>query len=109
MFLPNLLGREANPERLSQLEALLGKSKKSIENYFLKDRKFIGGSEISIADLQAVCELTQFWVAGCDPCEGRPIIARWMSDVQSALQPHFDEVHKMIYMARDRGIFKGKL
>ena len=109
VFMPNLLGREGNPERLAQLEALLGKSKKMLETYFLRDRRFICGDEISIADLQAVCELTQFWVAGADPSEGRPVIARWMDDVQTTLQPHFDEVHNMVYMARDRGIFKGKL
>lgn len=105
----NLLGKEANPERMSYLEAVLGKSKKMMENYFLKDRKFICGNEISIADIQAVCELSQFWVADCDPCEGQPTIARWMNDVQTALQPHFDEIHKMVYLARDKGIFKAKL
>ena len=102
--MPNLLGREGNPERLAQLEALLGKSKKMLETYFLRDRRFICGDEISIADLQAVCELTQFWVAGADPSEGRPVIARWMDDVQATLQPHFDEVHNMVYMARDRSL-----
>ena len=107
--MPSLLGKEGNPERTCQLEALLGKCKKMLETYFLKDHKFICGDEISIADLQAVCELTQFWVAGSDPCEGRPTIARWMGEVQSTLGPSFDEVHKMVYMARDRGIFKGKL
>ena len=107
--MPNLLGKEPNPERMIQLEKLLNKSKKMLGTYFLKDRKFICGSEISIADIQAVCELTQFWVAGADPCQDQPVIARWMSDVQTTLQPHFDEVHKMVYMARDRGIFKGKL
>lgn len=107
--MPKLLGKEANPERINQLEMLLNKSKKMMETYFLKDRKFICGGEISIADLQAVCELSQFWVVGADPCEGRPTIARWMNDVVTTLQPHFDDVHKMIYMARDKGIFKAKL
>lgn len=107
--MPNLLGREGNPERLSQLEGLLGKSKKTLESYFLKDRKYICGNEISIADLQAVCELTQFWVTGVDPCEDTPVLAQWMKNVQDILQPHFDEVHDMVYMVRDRGIFKGKL
>ena len=109
VFMPSLLGKEGDPERLAQLEALLGKSKKMLETYFLKDHKFICGDQISIADLQAVCELTQFWVAGSDPCEGRPTLARWMGDVQTTLKPHFDEVHNMVYMARDREIFKGKL
>ena len=52
------------------------KSKDMIENYFLKDKKFIGGDEISIADLQAVCEFTQFWMVHIDPGEGYPRIAQ---------------------------------
>ena len=107
--MPKLLGKEPNPERMSQLELLLQKSKKMMETYFLKDRKFICGNEISIADLQAVCEFTQFWVVGTDPCEDRPTITQWMNDVQTELQPHFDDVHKMIYLVRDQGIFKAKL
>ncbi len=31
--------------------------------HFLKDSKFIYGEEISVADLQALCELTQSWMA----------------------------------------------
>ena len=80
-----------------------------LESYFLKDYKFIHSDEISIADLQAVCEFSQFWVAGVDPFEDRPRLAQWMNDCQKELQPHFDEVHKMVYVARDKGIFKGKL
>ena len=107
--MPKLLGKEANPERISLLEKLLNKSKKMMETYFLNDRKYICGNEISIADLQAMCEFSQFWVLDVNPCEDHPTIARWMNNVETALQPHFDEVHKMVYMARDKGIFKAKL
>lgn len=107
--MPRLLGTEADPTRMEQLEGLLRKSKRMMENYFLKDHKFITGNEPSIADLQAVCEFTQFWVTDTDPAEGCPRIAQWMSDVQASLQPHFDEVHKMVYLVRDQGIFKAKL
>ena len=89
---------------------MLMMSKDVLESYFLKDHKFIHSDEISIADIQAVCEFTQFWVAGVDPFEAdRPRLAQWMADCQKELQPHFDEVHKMVYEARDKGIFKGKL
>ena len=97
-------GKEADPQRTIVLKALLVKSKNDLEAYFLRGRRFICGDEISIADLQAVCELTQFWVVGIDPTEGRPVIARWMDDVQATLQPHFNEVHNMVYMARDRSL-----
>ena len=107
--MPRMLGKEADPAKLSELEAVLKKSKKMMETYFLKNDNFICGNEISIADVQAMCEFSQFWVIGEDPSEGYPKIKRWMSTVQSTLQPHFDEVHKMIYLVRDQGIFKAKL
>ena len=105
-----MTGQEPDPKRLEENEKVLKRSKRLLEEYFLKENKFIGGAEeISIADLQALCELTQFWMTGIDPCEGKPRLTKWMEDCQSALQPHFDEVHKMLYVARDKGIFKGKL
>ncbi len=103
-------GQEPDPKRIEENEKILERSKRLLEEYFLKEGKFIGGAEeISIADLQALCEFTQFWAASTDPFEGRPRLAKWMEDCKGVLQPHFDEVHAMIYMARDRGIFKGKL
>ena len=90
---------------MKELEGTLKKSKDMIENYFLKDRKFIGGDEISIADLQAMCEFTQFWMMDIDPGEGYPKIAQWMKDVQAALGPAFDVVHKFVYATRDQKLF----
>ncbi len=109
-FLPRMTGQEPDPKRLEENEKILQRSKKMLEEYFLKDGRFIGGQEeISIADLQAVCEFSQFWLAHKDPFDGRPRLAQWMEDCKSAIGPQFDEVHKMIYVARDQGIFKGKL
>ena len=85
------------------------KSKDMIENYFLKDKKFIGGDEISIADLQAVCEFTQFWMVHIDPGEGYPHIAQWIKDVQAAVgQEVFDEVHVFVCSTRDNDFFGTK-
>ena len=109
VFAKSLTGKDPDPAILEETAKILQKSKKMLESYFLKDHKFIHSDEISIADLQAVCEFSQFWVAGVDPFEDRPRLAQWMKDCQEELQPHFDEVHKMVYYARDKGIFKGKL
>jgi glutathione S-transferase len=80
-----------------------------LENYFLKDKKFIGGDEICIADLQAVCEFTQFWMVHIDPGDGYPRIAQWIKDVQAAIgQEIFDEVHVAVYSMRDQNMFGTK-
>ena len=104
-----MTGQPPNEETLKMNEKILRKSIKLLETHFLKDTKFINSDEISIADLQAVCEFTEFWVAGHDPVADKPRLSQWMADCQKELSPHFDEVHKAVYMARDRGVFKGKL
>ena len=90
---------------MKELEGVLKKTQDMMENYFLKDRKFIGGDEICIADLQAVCEFTQFWMMHLDPSEGYPRIAQWIKDVQSAVGPTFDKIHKFVYAQRDQNTF----
>lgn len=109
IFAKFLFGKDPNPAVLEETTKALVVSKDMLESYFLKEHKFIHSDEISIADIQAVCEFTQFWAAGVDPFEGRPRLAKWMDDCQQELQPHFDRVHKTIYDARDKGIFKGYL
>ena len=95
-----------NPEKVAELEEILPKCKDMFENYFLKDSKFIAGDQISVADLQAICEFTEFWMMHIDPAEGYPKLAQWMKDVQAELKPVFDQVHKDIYDMRDQGTFK---
>ena len=82
---------------------------KMLEEHFLVDTKYINSEEISIADLQAMCEFTQFWMASLDLLEERPRLQQWMKDCQNMLNPHFDKVHKMVYLARQKEIYKTKL
>ena len=80
-------------------------SLKILNGYFLKDTKFILSSEISIADLQALCELTQSWTLG-EPLEAEyPNMDRWVADCKDQLGTHFDAVHKFVYFARDSNFF----
>lgn len=104
-----MTGMEVDAQKIQELSAIFGNSKKLLETYFLKDTKFINSNEISIADVQAVCEFTQYWVTEEDPFEGKPRLAQWMEDCKKELQPHFDTAHKMVYVARDKGVFKPKL
>lgn len=104
-----MLGLEPNEEKIQETTAVLRKSERILENYFLKETKFINSNEISIADLQAICEFTQYWSAGMDLVQDKPRLAQWMEDCKKQLQPHFDKAHEMVYVAREKGIFKGKL
>ena len=104
-----MFGVESNEEKFKEMTAIFKKSTKIMEIYFLKETKFISSNTISIADLQAVCEFTQFWAADLEPFQGTPRLAQWLEDCKGELQPHFDANHKMIYMARKTGMFKEKL
>jgi len=76
-----------------------------VENYFLKDRKFIGGEEISIADLQFMCECTQYWISQNYIYKGRPNMERWMKNCQDVLSAHFDPIFSKLYNVRDSGTY----
>jgi glutathione S-transferase len=76
-----------------------------IESYFLKDKKFIGGDEISIADLQFLGEVTQYWIADCDIYKGRPNMERWMEACQKQLAPCFDSIFDTVLEVRAAGTY----
>lgn len=100
---------EPNEAKIKESLDTLRKSEKMLEDYFLKDTKFISSDEISIADLQAVCEFTEFWVTGMELFQDKPRLAKWMEDCKNELHPHFDKAHEIVYRVRDKGTFKGKL
>ncbi len=76
-----------------------------MENFFLKDKKFVAGDSISIADLQFMCEVTQYWISKNDIYKGRPNMERWMKDCQKVLAAHFDTVFSKLYSVRDSGTY----
>ena len=95
--------------KVEEAEERLQRSIKIIEEYFLANRKFLAGGEISIADLQAVCEFTQLWIPKYKAYETGSRIDRWMEDCKERLQPHFDKAHKMVYYGIKNELFKPKL
>ena len=102
---PKFTGKEPSAELLEITERTKKKSLKILNGYFLKDTKFILSSEISIADLQAVCELSQMWMVG-EPLEAEyPNMERWVADCKDQLGTHFDAVHKFVYYARDSNFY----
>jgi glutathione S-transferase len=100
---PNLFNQPRDDTKCAESLVTLKASLNIIESYFLKDRKFIGGDEISIADLEFLGEITQYWAADCNIYKGRPNMERWMEDCQKQLAPFFDSVHDVIYDLRASG------
>jgi glutathione S-transferase len=106
-----LMGIAPDEKRLNEAEHILERSIKLFEDYFLKDTKFINSDEISVADIQAACEFTQFWMVNneAELFKDHPRIQRWLDDCHKTLNPTFDKVHRMLYKARDNGVFKSHL
>merc|ERR1712150_67316 len=78
------------------------KSVAHLANYFLQNRQFILGDEISIADIIAVCELIQIEGVGEEALyTDNKIVRAWFERVKTRLQPHFD-----VAMERNAGIKK---
>ena len=67
----------------------------------MKDSKFIYGNEISVADLQAVCELTEMWIVEKKLEDDYPNLKRWVADCQKELGEAFEEVYQAVYKMRD--------
>ncbi|GFN99432.1 glutathione s-transferase theta [Plakobranchus ocellatus] len=73
-----------------------------LESYFLKDKNYLAGDEISIADLFAVCELMQLFVCHEHSLyEKSPIVKSWMERIKNQTNPYFDEAHKIVYRIHD--------
>ncbi len=98
-----------NVAKVAELTRTLKKSLDIIENYFLKDRNYVAGDEMSIADLQFIGEATQYWMSGNELSQGRPNMERWVAEVRKALAPHFDKVYKPIYSIQKSGTFTYKM
>ena len=98
---PRFKGGEAEPVLVSEREEALKAALTKMNDHFLKDSKFIYGDEMSVADLLALCELTQFWMVEIKYEDGYPNIKRWVVDCQKELGETFDELHQVVYQTRD--------
>ncbi|XP_055526147.1 glutathione S-transferase theta-1-like [Wyeomyia smithii] len=70
-----------------------------IETNLLSDegRYIDGGTDITIADLIAACEIEQPKLTGYDPRVGRPRLTAWIQRVRERTQPDYDEAHQVVH------------
>lgn len=103
-ILAPLFNAPKNPEAAAEGEKTLIASLSTIETVWLQENgKFLLGSEQpSIADLSLVCEIMQLQMADDD--ERKRILGpykkveKWVEDVKEATKPHFEEVHKVLFL-----------
>jgi len=93
---PRMTGEPVNEKQVTFFGTQLKSVLDQIETIWLKDRPFIAGKDLTIADLLAVTEMEQPGMAGFDIREGHPKITEYMNRVRERLQPHYDEAHEMV-------------
>lgn len=80
----------------------VAKSVTHIADYFLKDKPFIGGDDVSAADLIGVMELIQLSVVGLDDLyNSNDKVKAWVERIKTRCQPHFDEAMAKIYNLKE--------
>ncbi|XP_066587112.1 glutathione S-transferase theta-1 [Prorops nasuta] len=99
---PKLSGKPPKAEKLAQFENRMSDCLDQIENIWLKERPFLIGDQISVADLVAACEIEQPRMAGFEPRTGRPRLTAWMERVQIETNPYYDEAHKILNLIANK-------
>ncbi|GJV34685.1 glutathione S-transferase T1-like protein [Tanacetum coccineum] len=102
-----LKGLPQNAEAAKEGEKLLVKSLTKLENFWLKDGRFlVGSSQPSIADISLVCEIMQLELLSkkdhdriLSPYKK---VLQWIEDTKSATAPHFDEVHGILFKVQKK-------
>ena len=107
--LPVRSGQPRNEVKCTELREKLRESLDIIENYFLKDRKFVAGDQVSIADMSFFGEVTQYWIADCDIYKGRPNMEKWAEECQKLLSQHFEEIFGVCLELRKSGKFHASI
>ncbi|XP_012056723.1 PREDICTED: glutathione S-transferase theta-1-like [Atta cephalotes] len=93
---PLMQGKPPKPEKIAELESRMSNCLDIIENVWLKDKPFLTGNMISVADIFCACELEQPRMAGYDLKKGRPRLTAWMEKVVMETNPHYQEAHKFL-------------
>ena len=88
-------GKAVKEDEVRRFKAELEKTVKHIDTYFLKDKPFLCGDDISVADLQALCELQQLLGVGDENLYlSNARINAWARRVNKRVKPYLEEANK---------------
>ncbi|XP_027774636.1 glutathione S-transferase T1-like isoform X1 [Solanum pennellii] len=101
-------GLPLNPQAAAEAEKVLLASLANIESVWLqrKGRFLLGSGQPSIADLSLVCEIMELEIL--DEKDRERIIGpykrvlNWIDDTKNAMEPHFQEVHVILFKAKQK-------
>ncbi|XP_020282042.1 glutathione S-transferase theta-3-like [Pseudomyrmex gracilis] len=93
---PLMRGTPPKPEKVAEAEKRMNDCLDIIETIWLKDKPYLVGNTISVADIFGVCELEQTRLAGYDPKKERPHLTAWMERIARETSPHYENAHKYL-------------
>ncbi|XP_054711899.1 glutathione S-transferase theta-1-like [Uloborus diversus] len=105
---PSLENKPVNNAKIEFYKDNFVKVLKNIEKGFLKDKNYLCGDEISVADIFCSCEIEQPLIIGFDPISEVPRVKSWLERIRRELEPHYSEVHDVTKLIKN-AIEKGKL
>lgn len=99
---PQLRNIPVDRERLRRFQAELERALDRLEDTFLSAgcAYIAGRDDPTLADVVAVCQLTQAAAAGHDVVCARPQVAAWLPRIKTRLEPHFDIISAPLYDAK---------
>jgi len=99
---PQLRNIPVDRERLRRFQAELERALDRLEDTFLSaGSAYIAGSDDpTLADVVAVCQLTQAAAAEYDVVRARPQLSAWLPRIKTRLEPHFDVLSAPLYDAK---------
>lgn len=80
-----LIGVQIPEEKEERNRNSMALALQCLEDKFLRDRAFLAGQQVTLADLMSLEELMQPVASGYNPFEGRPQLAAWRERVEAFL------------------------
>uniref|UniRef100_A0A8L2UQ98 glutathione transferase n=1 Tax=Rattus norvegicus TaxID=10116 RepID=A0A8L2UQ98_RAT len=80
-----LIGVQVPEEKVERNRNSMVLALQRLEDKFLRDRAFIAGQQVTLADLMSLEELIQPVALGCNLFEGRPQLTAWRERVEAFL------------------------
>uniref|UniRef100_A0A6B2E898 Putative glutathione s-transferase n=1 Tax=Phlebotomus kandelakii TaxID=1109342 RepID=A0A6B2E898_9DIPT len=99
---PRYKKQPPNEAALERLSSSANKSLDLLETVWLAQGDFLIGTDVTVADLWAICEIEELTLTSFDPTEGRPKLAAWMERVRKATNPFYDEAHEILWNIRKK-------